>query len=318
MTRAADDQPPLGEFGLIDWIKARARADARVPVGIGDDCAVLRAGAGGADLLLTTDMLMDGRHFVLDQVGPEAVGYKALAVNLSDIAAMAGRPVAAAISVALPHLGAEQIARGLFEGMAPLAERYGVALAGGDTNAWDGPLVVNVTLIGEVVPPGPVLRSGARPGDRILVTGPLGGSLLGRHLRPFPRIDEALALHRSCELRALIDLSDGLASDLNHILAASGGLGATLDASAIPVHDDARTIAARDGGDPLDRSLGDGEDFELCVVVSEADGARLLEQPPEGVTLHDIGRIEAAPGMRLRLGHGQLQPIQVRGFDHLR
>lgn len=311
------EESPAGEFGLIDWIRARARAHPRVVQGIGDDCAVLRA-VERNDLLVTTDMLMDGRHFDLDADGPQAVGYKALAVNLSDIAAMAGLPLAAVVSVALPRQHAARVAQGLFEGMAPLVEQHGVALAGGDTNAWDGPLVINVTLIGEAVPPAPVLRSGARPGDRILVTGPLGGSLLGRHLRPVPRVAEALALQRACSIHALIDLSDGLASDLGHILAASGGLGATLDASAIPIHEDARTLAARDGGAPLDRALGDGEDFELCLVVAAEDRERLLEHPPEGVYLWDIGLIERTPGMRLKREDGSVQPIRVRGFDHLR
>ncbi len=183
--------PPAGEFGLIRWIADRTPPDARVPVGIGDDCAVVRF-TPGAEVLVTTDMLMDGRHFRLDRDGPAAVGFKALAVNLSDIAAMAGRPVAAVVAVALPCAGAIDVARGLVEGLAPLAARFGVALAGGDTNAWDGPLVISITLFGEAVAPGPVRRAGAEPGDAIFVTGPLGGSLFrGRHLRPAPRIVEA-------------------------------------------------------------------------------------------------------------------------------
>src|SRR5215218_3309082 len=183
----ARPEPGPGEFGLIEWIRRRTPSRARTLVGIGDDCAVVR-GRPGADWLITTDMLMDGRHFRLDRDGPEAVGYKALAVNLSDIAAMAGVPVAAVVAVALPRDRAVAVARGLHAGMAPLAERFGVDLVGGDTNAWDGPLVVGLTLLGEVEGPGPVGRSGARPGDAVVVTGPLGGSLLGRHLRPEPRI----------------------------------------------------------------------------------------------------------------------------------
>src|SRR5215213_417888 len=136
------------EFGLIDWIRRRCRADDRVPLGIGDDCAAIRI-APGAEALVTTDMLMDGRHFRLAEHGPEAVGYKALGVNLSDIAAMAGVPLAAFIAVALPRDRAVAVAQGLHAGMAPLAERFGVTLAGGDTNAWDGPLVVSITVLGE-------------------------------------------------------------------------------------------------------------------------------------------------------------------------
>src|SRR5207245_971685 len=149
----------------------------------------------GADLVVTTDLLMDGRHFRLDRDGPEAVGTKAMAVNLSDIAAMAARPVAAVAAVALPKRDgrAAEIAQALHAGMSAGAGRFGVALVGGDTNAWDGPLVVCVTVLGETTSRGAVRRSGARPGDVVFVTGPLGGSLLGRHLRPTPRIAEALA-----------------------------------------------------------------------------------------------------------------------------
>lgn len=312
----ARDDLPTGEFGLIAWLRDRAPSYEAVEIGIGDDCAALCVDSG-TRLLVTTDMLMDGRHFRLDPDGPEAVGYKALAVNLSDIAAMAGEPLAAFVAVALPRRDATRIARGLFAGMAPLARRFGVSLAGGDTNAWEGPLVVNVTMLGRAVPPGPVTRAGATPGDRILVTGPLGGSLLGRHLRPEPRIREALTLHRAARLHALIDLSDGLSSDLGHILDAGGGLGATLDAAAIPIHNDAVALAARDGRSPLDHALNDGEDFELCAVVPPDAAGRLLAHPPAGLFLRDIGAIEAAPGLRLRQPDGTTAPLASGGFDHL-
>ena len=309
--------PPPGEFDLIARLRSQAPPHPRVRLGIGDDCAAL-AMPGGADLLATTDMLMDGRHFVLAEAGAEAVGYKALAVNLSDIAAMAGIPIAAFVAVALPRHEAARIAEGLMAGMAPLAERFGVALAGGDTNAWDGPLVVSITLLGEAMPPGPVRRSGARAGDVILVTGPLGGSLLGRHLRPEPRIVEAQHLHRCAPIHALIDLSDGLASDLGHILAESGGLGAELDGASIPIHADANLLAARTGRTPLDHALGDGEDFELCLVVPAGAAERLLGSPPQGVALHRVGTILERPGLHLRDTDGTLTPIIARGFDHLR
>ena len=187
------------------------------------------------DLLVTTDMLMDGRHFRLAEDGPAAVGYKAMGVNLSDIAAMAGVPRACVVAVALPRAEAAGMAQGIYAGMRELAERFGVDLVGGDTNAWDGPLVISVTLLGEATPRGAVRRAGPRPGDAILVTGPLGGSLFaGRHLRPEPRIAEALAFHQAVPIHAMIDISDGLSSDLGHILDESGGLGAILDAAAIP------------------------------------------------------------------------------------
>jgi thiamine-monophosphate kinase len=302
----------LGEFGLIAWIREHSKTGGRVELGIGDDCAALTL-RPGAEVLVTTDMLMDGRHFRLSEATPAEVGFKALAVNLSDIAAMAGVPVAAFVAVALPRGSAVEVAKGLHSGMLPLLERFGVTLAGGDTNAWDGPLVVTVTLIGESTPQGSIRRSGARPGDAILVTGPLGGSLLGRHLRPAPRISEALALAKAVNIHTMIDISDGLAADLEHILDESGGLGATLDAGSIPIHDHARGI----GGDPLEHALHDGEDFELCLTLSQDEANRVLAGPPDGVVLYWVGTIEIQPGLRLRDRNGFVSEIVPRGFDHL-
>jgi thiamine-monophosphate kinase len=306
------DKDPIGEFGLIGWIRERSKSEGRVLLGIGDDCASLRF-SPGAEVLVTTDMLMDGRHFRLGEASAEEIGYKALAVNLSDIAAMAGIPVAAFVAVALPRGAAVDVAKGLHAGMAPLADSFGVALAGGDTNAWDGPLVVTVTLIGETTSLGAVRRSGARPGDAILVTGPLGGSLLGRHLRPIPRVREALAIASSVTVHAMIDVSDGLASDLSHILRESGDLGATLDAGSIPIHNDARAI----DGDPLTHALQDGEDFELCLTLSQDEANQLLRSPPHGVTLFQVGTIETQPGLRLRMFDGSVRGLVAKGFDHL-
>lgn len=305
--------PPLGEFDLIRRIKAMAsHVNTGVELGIGDDCAILRPSAD--PLLVTTDLLMDGRHFVLADCGPDAAGYKAMGVNLSDIAAMAGRPIAAFVAVALPRDGTRETAIGLMRGLAEMATRHGVQLAGGDTNAWNGPLVVGVTVIGAAHAKGPVPRSGAMVGDAIFVTGPLGGSILGRHLRPVPRVLEAQTLHSRLHLHAMIDLSDGLASDLRHILDASGGLGATLDAQAIPIHHDARLLAQRDGRSAIDHALGDGEDFELCFTVAETDA----DPPRDDPAVRRVGTVESTPGLRLRLADGQIATLDQRGFDHLR
>jgi len=309
-----------GEFGLIDWIRQRERPrpGGWTSLGIGDDCAILRV-PSGSELLVTTDMLMDGRHFRLQQDGPEAVGYKALGVNLSDIAAMAGVPRAAVVAVALPRDEAVTVAQGLHAGMRPLAERFGVDLVGGDTNAWDGPLVISVTLLGEATARGAVRRAGAMPGDAIFVTGPLGGSLAaGRHLRPEPRIAEALALHKGATIHAMIDISDGLSSDLSHILNESGGLGAILDAMAIPIHPDAWEMSRRDGVPALDHALSDGEDFELCLVAPAGDATRLAAAPPLPASLYRIGEVTVVKGLWLRDHNGQLKAIEPRGFDHLR
>jgi thiamine-monophosphate kinase len=320
-----DPRRSTGEFALIDWIRRQEPArsvDSWTRLGIGDDCAILGVGEGtgaGCDLLVTTDMLMDGRHFRLDQDGPEAVGYKAMGVNLSDIAAMAGIPRAAVVAVALPRHSAVEVAHGLHAGMRALADRFGVDLVGGDTNAWDGPLVITVTVLGQATVRGAVLRSGARPGDAILVTGPLGGSLgSGRHLRPEPRIAEGLALHRSATIHAMIDLSDGLSSDLGHILAESGGLGAILDAVSIPIHPDAHEQTRRDGISALDHALHDGEDFELCLTVAPEDAERLLAGHHSPAAVYRIGEVTGEPGLFLRNPDGRSTPIEPRGFDHLR
>jgi thiamine-monophosphate kinase len=311
---------PIGEFGLIDWIRRRQGRpfQAGTTLGIGDDCAILEP-TPGCQLLVTTDMLMDGRHFHLAGDGPLAVGYKAMGVNLSDIAAMAGVPRAAVVSVALPRADAAAIARGLHEGLSAMADRFAVDLIGGDTNAWDGPLVINVAVLGETTPSGAVRRSGARPGDTILVTGPLGGSLYrGRHLKPEPRIAEALALTRTARLHAMIDLSDGLSSDLGHILDESGGAGAILDAQDIPIHPDAVEQGRLDGKPPLEHALNDGEDFELCVVMPREEAARLLAAPPEPARLYRVGEIAEEPGLRIKHIDGHVTPIEAGGFDHFR
>jgi thiamine-monophosphate kinase len=242
-----------------------------------------------------------------------------MGVNLSDIAAMAGVPRAAVVSVALPRVDAAAIARGLHEGLRKMADRFEVDLTGGDTNAWDGPLVINVALLGEATPSGAVRRSGARPRDVVLVTGPLGGSLFrGRHLRPEPRILEALALARAAALHAMIDLSDGLSSDLGHILEESGDLGAVLDADAIPIHPDAIDQSGEDGKAPLEHALNDGEDFELCLVVPTEEAGRLLAAPPEPARLFRVGEITEEPGLRIRDAGGKVGPLEARGFDHFR
>ena len=309
--------PEQSEFGLIRWIRERTQIAQGGPtvLGIGDDCAIVRP-SRTEDLLITTDMLMDGRHFHLDEAGADAVGFKAIAVNVSDIAAMAGKPVAAVVAVALPRERAVDVAVGLHAGIADAAARFGLSLIGGDTNVWDGPLVVSVTVFGETTGRGAVRRSGARVGDIIFVSGPLGGSLIGRHLRPSLRVHEAIALNTAAPIHAMIDLSDGLASDLGHILAESGRLGAVLDESSIPIHLDAVAMSADDGRSPFDHALSDGEDFELCFVVSREDADRLEAAPP--APLWRIGEIVESPGIVLRGPSGITRALAVAGFDHMR
>src|SRR5436190_16149315 len=266
----------MGEFAFIDWLRRRTPADARVLIGPGDDTAAVRF-TPGAPCLVTTDMLLDGSCFRLAEAGPRRVGRKAMAVNLSDMAAMAGRPVAAVVSVGLPRQGGRALAEELYLGLREMADAFDTAVVGGDTNTWDGGLVVSVTLLGEATPRGPVRRNGAKPGDWLLVTGPLGGSILGKHLDFTPRVREALQLHAAADLHAMIDISDGLAADVHHLCEESH-CGAVLRAEAIPISDAARTI--QDGRPPLEHALSDGEDFELVFALPPAQAQRLLQSQP--------------------------------------
>jgi thiamine-monophosphate kinase len=302
---------PTGEFAFIDWLRRRTPAHPRVALGPGDDTAAVRF-PSGSEVLVTTDMLLEGSCFVLAEAGPRRVGRKAMAVNLSDIAAMAGRPMAAVVSVGLPRTGGRSLGEELYAGLREMADAFDTPIVGGDTNSWDGPLVISVTLLGEPTGRGPVRRSGAMPGDWLLTTGPFGGSIRGRHLNFVPRVREAQRLHELAELHAMIDVSDGLAADVWHLCTESG-VGGVLNAEAIPVTEAARVID--DGRTPLDHALSDGEDFELVFAVPPADGRRLTEsQPVAGIKLTAIGELVEI-GMWLESG-GARRPLAPRGYIH--
>jgi thiamine-monophosphate kinase len=302
---------PTGEFAFIDWLRRRTPADPRVLLGPGDDTAAVRF-TPGATVLITTDMLLEGSCFILAEAGPRPVGRKAMAVNLSDIAAMAGRPVAAVVSVGLPRSGGRELGEALYAGLRELADEFATCIVGGDTNSWDGPLVISVTVFGEATGRGPVTRAGARDGDWLLATGAFGGSIRGHHLDFTPRVREALRLHEVADIHAMIDVSDGLAADVWHVCTESR-CGAVLRAEAIPIADAARQIG--DDRSPLDHALGDGEDFELVFAVSPADGRRLIEtQPVAGITLTALGEC-VAEGLWLEAG-GQRQVLEPRGYVH--
>jgi thiamine-monophosphate kinase len=307
-----------GEFAFVDWLRKRTPSAERVILGPGDDGAILRW-PSDRNCLVTTDMLLEGSCFRLAETHPgtpgagtaQQIGKKAMAVNLSDIAAMAGVPIAAVVSVGLPRKGGRALAEELYRGLREMADAFDTAIIGGDTNSWDGPLVLNVTLLGEATPRGAVCRSGARPGDRLLVTGPLGGSLLGKHLDFTPRVREALTLHAAVDLHSMIDISDGLAADVGHLCDESG-CGAVLYADAIPIADAARAMA--DDRTPLDHALSDGEDFELAFAVTPAD-AEVLERtsPIPGLTV--IGECIVEAGLWLE-EKGHRRPLPPLGYVH--
>ncbi len=291
----------MAELEFIAWIRAQTEHAAGVAVGPGDDCAVLESAPH--PWLITTDMLMEGIDFVVAEAGIRRVGRKAMSVNLSDIAAMGGRARFAVVSVSLPHPWSKVQAEELYLGMRERADAFGVSIVGGDTNAWDGPLVISVTALGEPGPHGPILRRGAQPGDWLFVTGPLGGSLAGHHLDFVPRLAEVATLQAHVKPKAMIDLSDGLAKDLRHLCAESG-VGAVVCAERLP---------PRDIGVSLEAMLGDGEDFELLLAVSPEDGARLMQTPP--IPLWHIGTCLGGRELLLE-EQGVRRALPAGGFVH--
>lgn len=303
---------PTGERAFIRWLRGRCRRHLNVLLGPGDDAGVVRT-TPGRPCLLAADMIMEGVHFDLSGATPAQVGRKALAINLSDLAAMAGRPVAALVSLALPRGRAGALATEVLDGIQTLADQFHLSIVGGDTNSWDGPLVVDVSVLGEAGPKGPLLRSGAKPGDAILVTGTLGGSLAGHHLDFTPRVREALLLHERYDLHAMIDLSDGLSTDLHHILEESR-CGAVLRADAIPISDPAQT--AVDGLSPLEHALHDGEDFELLFTAPAGQAHRILTDQPLRIPISKIGEITSETTAWMIDDSGARQELLPHGWEH--
>jgi thiamine-monophosphate kinase len=308
------------ETDFVNWLISRIPADARLEVPPGDDAAVLRPPAMRRTVV-TVDMLMEGTDFILGpDCPPQAIGHKALGVSLSDLAAMGARPEAAFVAVSLPRRDGDQIGRGLLEGIGALAAREGVTLAGGDTNAWDGPLVISTTAIGSVPPGRAWRRDGARPGDLIVVTGGFGGSLLGRHLAVEPRCREAQFIAEHFTVHAAIDCSDGLSLDLGRLMAASCTCGVVRLAD-VPIHPDAVRMSGQpgDGKSPLDHALADGEDFEL-IMAMPPDAARALvaaaASPSLGLPITVIGAVEAGSGLVAIAADGSRRSLEPRGFLH--
>ncbi|MDW8067281.1 MAG: thiamine-phosphate kinase [Anaerolineae bacterium] len=330
----------LGEFGLIDRIaRSLPPPGEGVIVGIGDDVAVLR----GSDrhVLATCDIQVEGVHFLREKITPYQLGRKAVAINVSDIAAMGGIPRYLLVSLVLPKETEVEFVDGLYEGMREECSRWGAEIVGGNMAHSPGGVIVDLFLLGEVEPDRLLRRSGARVGDRVLVTGTLGDSAAGltlllrseatgsdvhrafvlrRHLTPTPRLWEGRAISRSGLGTAAIDVSDGLASDIGHICETSG-VGVHLWADAIPVSDAARAIAAAVGADPLEWALFGGEDYEL-LFTAPADRAEDLAhwvQEETGTPVSIIGEIVPADqGMTLVRADGSVLPLRKGGWDHFR
>lgn len=308
----------MDELELIRRLTRALPGNDAVVVGAGDDCAVLDAGAPDRWLLFKTDAVVRGVHFT-DEAPPEKVGHKALGRCLSDVAAMGGTPSAALVTIGLPPDFDPAWVEGVYAGLTALARRHAVAVVGGETTASPAQTWISVALVGFVPRGRAVLRSGAQPGDAIFVTGELGGSLAGKHLEFEPRLEEARWLVEHFSIHAMIDLSDGLATDLRHLLQASG-VGAELLKSAIPISRAARERARRgDTAKPaLAAALTDGEDFELLFTVASRDAVRLLDawkkRFPE-LRLSCIGKIVAGHTLTLRDRHGA-QALDLHGYVH--
>src|SRR5205085_4213537 len=251
----------MNEFELIQRLTRSLPTNKTVVVGPGDDCAVLDFGLPDRLLLFKTDAVVEGVHFPPDTAA-EKIGHKALGRCLSDIAAMAGTPATALVTLGLPRNFDPEFVQGIYDGVGALARRHEVAIAGGETTTNPERMLISVALIGWVPRGKNVLRSGAEVGDAIFVTGELGGSLRGRHLEFEPRLAEARWLAENFSIHAMLDVSDGLAGDLRHILKASR-VGAELLATAIPISPQARRAAKTEGATkpPLLAALTDGEDF---------------------------------------------------------
>ncbi|MFA5865615.1 MAG: thiamine-phosphate kinase [Phycisphaerae bacterium] len=306
----------MHEFEFIDWVKRLLDRPANrkdIPVGIGDDMAVINF--QGGKLLLGSDMTVEDVHFDFVHARPERVGHKALGRCLSDCAAMAGLPIAAIISLAKPTSVSQDVLKDIYRGLAQLADRFACPIVGGDTSSSPGRLIIDVCLLGKCEQNEPVLRSGAMVGDYLYVTSLLGGSILGKHLEFEPRIGQARWCAQNLPLHAMIDISDGLSSDLGHLCRQShcGAELAVADLEKI-ISPDARKLACKTGQTPLDHALNDGEDFELLAAIAQAPDN--LPRLPETMRLFPVGRIIHGNDIYLMHSDGRQEKLFPGGFVH--
>ena len=329
----------LGEHALLARLLARLpRPPASVIVGPGDDAAIM-APTRNERLVVTTDALVDGVHFSREFSSPHDIGYKALAVNLSDLAAMGATPRWAVLSLVLPASWLVADVEALVDGMVGLATRHGVAVIGGNLTRTLGPLVVSITAGGEVRPRRWLTRAGAKPGDGVFVSGALGAAAAGlemlrtgagslelardatciaRQLRPEPRVRLGLAIARGRAARAGMDLSDGLADGLRQVAAASG-CGVRVDAAAIPIEPGARSWWTARGVDPVTAALAGGEDYELIFAVPRRGAGRLRAARRHAAepALTRIGEFTSHAGVLVVDRNGTDEPLPA-GFEHFR
>ncbi len=308
----------MNEFELIARLTQSLPTNASTVMGPGDDCAILDFGLADRWLLFKTDAIVEGIHFN-ETAPPEKIGHKALARCLSDFAAMTGTPTHALVTLALPTNFKVDFIEAIYRGINAAAARHRVALVGGETTTNPERLLISVAVLGTVQKGKCPLRSAAKAGDAIFVTGELGGTRSGKHLDFEPRLAEAEWLADNFSIHAMMDISDGLAGDLRHILKASG-VGAELLSDAIPVSRAAKLEARAEPSakSPLASALTDGEDFELLFTLASHDAVPLLdawkERFPE-LRLSCIGKITAKKGLTIRDKKG-LRPLTLHGYVH--
>lgn len=296
-----------GEFEFIDWVRAQAPSRPDLPIPPGDDLAALRWPAG--DLLLVgADQVLDGVHVDSTVHSPQDIGRKAMNRNLSDCAAMACLPAAAVVTAALPRGTPIEYAKELYRGMKSAADAFDCPIVGGDTATWGERLAISVAILGRSAGVDPIRRSGAKPGDLICVTGPLGGSIRGRHVTFEPRVRLARELARRLEITAMIDLSDGLSRDLRHVCRESG-VGAIVDAGRLPIHDDVYAVQ-RPRWSAAEHAAHDGEDYELLFTTPAVDSEAVC-----GLDVYPIGEITADRAIIWNTARGR-EPLEPRAWEH--
>jgi thiamine-monophosphate kinase len=320
-----------GEHALIARIRQRVSTAPWVVVGPGDDAAAIEPVRGALEVL-TTDAQVEGVHFDRRFVSPDAIGHRALAVNLSDLAAMGARPRAALLSMALPPSLEIAAFDQIVDGLLGLATRYGVILIGGNITRTTGPMVLDVTLTGTVHRRKILTRGGARPGDDVYVTGTLGDAAAGllrlqedhaavddaaRYLRPDPRIRAGLLLGRSRAATSCMDLSDGLADGVRQIAQASS-VGITLDAAALPITAELKAWLSRQNRNPIDLALQGGDDFELIFTAKPKQAGRLraVRRLLSDLPITRIGVVTRAPRLLIKDEHGTRELPE--GYEHFR